>query len=394
MAKKKRKKYPNLPAGFGTIRYLGEGRRNCYAVHPPSTVNERGKAVRPKALCYVDDYVKGFAVLTAYKAGTYRPGMERELEIAPTTDADALISRIIADYNTIKGVEDKHPEIKRYTFKEVYEKFLEWKFPPNSVLSKSTKSAYQTAYSNCSDLYDCVFADLIAPDLQKVIDGCKLKRSSVEAILILFKQMYKYAIFADIIQEQDNKSQYVHINIPDDQEHGTPFSDKEMDILWKNSKNPEVQLILIMIYSGWRIGELGSLEVDLENKFFMGGSKTKAGKNRIVPIHPIIYDMVKERISKNKKLLTIGTTGYRSTHFYPTLESLNIIGDPKHTPHDCRHTFSKLCEKYGVLENDRKRMLGHSFKEDVTNGVYGHRDVEDLRVEIEKIKVPFVTTCD
>lgn len=109
MAKKKRKKYTNLPAGFGTIRYLGSGRRNCYAVHPPAKVNELGKTVRPPAICYVDDYVKGFAVLTAYKAGTYQPGMERELEIAPTTDADALLSRILADYNTIKGVEDKHP---------------------------------------------------------------------------------------------------------------------------------------------------------------------------------------------------------------------------------------------------------------------------------------------
>jgi hypothetical protein len=32
-------------------------------------------------------------------------------------------------------------------------------------------------------------------------------------------------------------------------------------------------------------------------------------------------------------------------------------------------------------------MLGHSFKGDITNGVYGHRTVEELRTEIEKIKV-------
>ena len=38
----------------------------------------------------------------------------------------------------------------------------------------------------------------------------------------------------------------------------------------------------------------------------------------------------------------------------------NIVGDSKHTPHDCRHTFSMLCEKYNVKENDRKRILGHS----------------------------------
>lgn len=54
----------------------------------------------------------------------------------------------------------------------------------------------------------------------------------------------------------------------------------------------------------------------------------------------------------------------------------------------------RAVRKYGVRENDRKRMLGHSFGGDVTNAVYGHRTLEELRTEIEKIKVPFVTNCD
>ena len=68
-------------------------------------------------------------------------------------------------------------------------------------------------------------------------------------------------------------------------------------------------------------------------------------------------------------------------------DALGRAGVEKHTPHDCRHTFSRLCEKYGVNENDRKRMMGHSFTGDITNSVYGHRDLEDLREEIEKIKI-------
>ena len=68
------------------------------------------------------------------------------------------------------------------------------------------------------------------------------------------------------------------------------------------------------------------------------------------------------------------------------------LGIEKHTPHDCRHTFSKLCEDSHVNENDRKRMLGHSFSTDVTNRGYGHRDLKDLKIEIEKIdKECFVT---
>ena len=63
------------------------------------------------------------------------------------------------------------------------------------------------------------------------------------------------------------------------------------------------------------------------------------------------------------------------------------LGLPERTPHSCRHTFSRLCETYGVREADRKRMMGYSFGNDITNGVYGHRTLEELRMEIEKIKV-------
>ncbi len=386
----KRKKYPKLPNSFGSIRYLGKGRRNCYAVHPPATLDATGKAVRPPAICYVDDYLKGFAVLTAYKAGTYKPGMEKELEIAPTTDADALISRILSDYNTFKGVEEKYPEVHKLTFSEVYEQFMKWKFAEGTNYSQSSKQAYKAGYRNCSELHDRAFDELKAPDMQAVIDKCPLKKSSLEFILLLFSQMYKYAIYAEIVE--DNKAQYVKINAPEDDEHGVPFNDKELEILWKHSDDPDVQTILILCYSGWRIGEMQKLEINLDQKYFMGGIKTKAGKNRIVPIHSAIYDFTKR--NKCIELFNFGQDKYRKCLFHPTLEKLGISGNPKHTPHDCRHTFSMLCERYGVRENDRKRMLGHSFGSDITNGIYGHRTLEELRAEIEKIKVPFVTNCD
>ena len=391
---KKRKTYPKLPNGFGSIRYLGKNRRNCYAVHPPATLDaSSGKAVRPPAICYVDDWLKGFAVLTAYKAGTYKPGMENDLPVSPTADTDTLVSRILADYGTIKGVEGKHSEIKKLTFAEVYERFMAWKFAEGTTYSKATKSNYSASYSYCKPLHDRPFEDLKATDLQEFVDSQKgFKRGSLRVILVLFNQMYKYAMYAEIVSE--NKSRYVKINKEDDTEHGTAFSEQELEILWQNSADFDVQLILIMCYSGWRIGEIENLEVDLDERYFKGGSKTKAGKGRIVPIHPCIYDFVRTRIEADGTLLNINKVTYRMYRFYPTLEKLGIVGDPKHTPHDCRHTFSALCEKYSVRENDRKRMLGHTFGNDITNAVYGHRTVEELRAEIEKIEVPFVTNCD
>ena len=67
---------------------------------------------------------------------------------------------------------------------------------------------------------------------------------------------------------------------------------------------------------------------------------------------------------------------------------IGIDTDEKyHTPHSCRHTFHRLMEKAGVSEADRKRLMGHSLKGDITNGTYGHRSVEELKEQIEKIKI-------
>ena len=137
-----------------------------------------------------------------------------------------------------------------------------------------------------------------------------------------------------------------------------------------------------MCYSGYRIKAYENMEVNVEEKYFKGGVKNKTSKNRIVPIHSAILPLVARRLQRDGELLH-SATRYR-LDLYDKLAQLHLN---KHTPHDCRHTFSMLCEKSGVPENDRKRMLGHSFGNDITNRVYGHRDIEDLRKSIEMIKV-------
>lgn len=386
MPKKKRKKYPRLPSGFGSIRYLGEGRRNCYAVTLPATIDKLGRTVRPTPLCYVDDWYKGFAVLTAYKAGTYSPGMEKSLDISPTTDRDAFCERVIADLSLIKGLDDKASTEKEMTFSEVFDAFYKWKFesPKGKMLSQQSRRGYRAAYKNCVPLYDRPFTQIKAPELQAHLDSVKLKHGSLEHILVLWKQMYKYAIMSEICT--DDKSRFVSVSIPEDDEHGVPLSEDDLRMLWKNQSNEDVQMILIMCYSGFRITEYCKMEeVNLTDWYFKGGIKTAAGIGRYVPIHTAIRDLVSARIDKYGVLIPWTDSNFRQNHFMPTLKKLGIFG---HTPHDCRHTFSMLCEKYGVTENDRKRMLGHAFQNDITNAVYGHRTVEDLRAEIEKIKIP------
>lgn len=81
---------------------------------------------------------------------------------------------------------------------------------------------------------------------------------------------------------------------------------------------------------------------------------------------------------------------FRMKSFYPVLEQLGInktASGKRHTPHDCRHTFSWLCDKYKIDELSKHLMMGHSLGGDVEKSVYGHRTIEELKTEINKIKV-------
>ena len=377
----KRKKYPKLPNGYGSIRYLGKNRRNPYAVHPPTeTFTLEGVPERPAALCYVDSWLKGFAVLTSYKAGTYTPGDERIIEIDNNDDVESVVKKIISDYSIAQRINIQ--ESKNPTFKEVYKDFFKYKFESENSkkYSKSTISSTKVAFNNCSSLHDRIFKDLRFVDLQKVVDDCPLKHASLELIVSLYHQMYAYADIRELVDK--DYSAHVKISKPDDDINGIPFTENDLKILWANKNDPTVELILIMCYSGYRISAYRSLHIDINKMFFKGGVKTTAGKDRIVPIHSAILPLVKKRIKQSDCLLR-NEYAFRES-MYKILNELKI---DRHTPHDCRHTFSMLCEKYNVNENDRKRMLGHSFGQDITNGIYGHRDLEDLRNEIEKIKI-------
>lgn len=386
----RRKKYPKLPSGWGSIRYLGKGRRNPYAVHPPCTeVDEKGNYIRPPALCYVSDWYVGFAVLNSLRAGTYKPGDEILLAESlgsggESEELETVVSRILRDYGQWHGMQEKAP--KEPTFKEVYEQFFEWKFGEKAPkkLSDASKKGARLAFENFKSLHDRVFRELRVEDLQGAINACPLGQASLERMKVLLTSMYKWAESRELC----NKDYSRHVIIPSgakEDEHGEPFSAEDLQKLWLDRENSDSEMLIIMCYSGFRISAYKNLEVNLDEGYFKGGLKTQAGKGRIVPIHPAILLLVKNRIARDGSMLSASTTRFTS-RMHKKLKELGI--DDSHTPHDCRHTFSSLCERYGVPEADRKRMLGHSFGGDITNSVYGHRTLEDLTASIKKIPSP------
>ena len=118
----RRKKYPKLPNGYGSIKRLsGKNRTNPYGVYPPTIEFDiDGNPVPVKALCYVDDWYKGFTVLTWYKHGEYYPGREKELTESGNADLNNQIAIILSKYTeTQRQVSDQK------TFDEVFKEFFQ-----------------------------------------------------------------------------------------------------------------------------------------------------------------------------------------------------------------------------------------------------------------------------
>lgn len=379
----KRKKYPKLPNGYGSIKRLsGKNRTNPFGVYPPTKEFDlNGIPVARKAICYVDDWYKGFTVLTWYRNGEYYEGREKEL----SSDSEELkrqITGILSKFN-----QSQREVADQKTFEEIYRGYYLWKFQkPYDHKEKKTsmENSMRAAYKNSSTIHGRPFRSLTTNDLQEVVDSCPKKHSSLELIIILFHQMYAYAEANDLADKDYSK--FVKINKSDDDEHGEPFSGSDLETLWSHKDNDTVEMLLIMCYSGFRISAYLDMKTNIEEEYFQGGVKTAAGKDRIVPIHSAILPLVRKRLDRHGTYLPNGVQNFRKD-MYDTLKSLEI---KKHTPHDCRHTFSMLCDKYGVNENDKKTMLGHAFS-DVTNKVYRHRELDALREQIERIKVSL--TC-
>jgi len=382
----KRKKNPRLPSGWGSIRYLGKGRTLPYAVHPPATQRDaKGHYIRPSAICYVPDWYTGFGVLSAYHAGTYTPGLEltisREVQQS-SMDLDAFCKRVLKDHGMSENLGSDCQ-----TFRETYDQFVEWKFGENAPkkLSIAAKRLYVQGMIHLESVADKPIDRITLEDLQRCVNDCDLGKQTRSRIITTARAVYKYALPRHICEEDVSKA----LVLPDARENvsGVPFTEKDLEVFWADKADPTAEMLLIMCYSGFRISAFLSLEVNMDDWYFKGGVKTAAGKGRIVPIHSAIRPLVERRMQDYKCLLPMVDCTFRNA-MYEYLDAHGMTGEPRHTPHDCRHTFSMLCEKYGVRESDRKRMMGHSFGADITNQVYGHRTLEDLRAEIEKIQIP------
>lgn len=276
------------------------------------------------------------------------------------------------------------------TFGELYD---EWSEKAYESLDRSTANGYRAVWKRLSVLKDEPVRLIKTSHLQDVIDDMiseGLSRSSLEKAKTLCGILMEIAVNDDIINTNYARA----IKLPRARKaKKDAFTDMEIRKVEKLAASGDVWAgtVLILIYTGMRIGELVSLtrfSVDAERWVITGGIKTDAGKDRIVPVHSKILPYVKYWYESDGPRLIhregkpISVDYYRKSIFYPVLERAGI---ERHlTPHAARHTFATLLSRARVSTKHIQELMGHTDYA-LTANVYTHPRIEELRAAIEAI---------
>lgn len=269
------------------------------------------------------------------------------------------------------------------TFAEVYAAWSQEHYP--DITSAGIRS-YKRAYEIFEPLHKEKFRDLRTADYQTVIDAqiaAGYSYSSLSKFKQLVTQMSRWAIREEIINT--NFASFIHLPKEDKQEKQI-FSHAEIEKL-RADDSETAKIVLMLIYTGMRIGELFTLKVsDCHGSYVIGGEKTEAGRNRIIPIRPEGREYFAYFASKATGPLLIsgysgnkGTSKFRSRDYYPMLERLGIEKKP---PHSARHTYASWAVSAGMRPETLQKILGHK-NYGTTAEIYVHKNVDEVVQAVE-----------
>lgn len=259
---------------------------------------------------------------------------------------------------------------KDVTLIEVYEK---WQRQTN--LGESVMKNYKSAFNKCYQLHSRKMRDIKASDLKSQLDF--YSPTTKKMYKMIMNHLYKYAIENEIVEK--NLSEFITYDTVESKSKSV-FSSDEIQKLWDNLDNDiNADIPLILLYSGMRIGELLDIKSDdvfIDDDYMIGGLKTAAGRNRVIPIHHKIKPLIEKRLTnKNLYLITDKRGKQINYNAFARRQWTKVVEN--HTAHETRHTFITQMDRLNVNKVALKKIVGHSLKEDITDH-YTHKSIQEL----------------
>ena len=338
-----------LENGAGTVYELSGNRRKKYAARVTVGWDSNGKQIR-KYIGYYKTPSEAMLALAQYNSGGY--------------DID----------------------LSKLTLNEVFETWMEQIEKKN--LSPAIYRTHKMTYSRWGRLGKLKMRDIKAIQLQTWLDTVDVKPATKKKLRSTLNQIYKFAVANDIVPKNYAESLTIHEKV---EKTGAIFTNKEIQLLWDNVGDETAQYMLILIYTGMRIGELLKIhrdDINFDESYMIGGSKTDAGKDRTIPIHTKILPLIKERLGDDQYLwqsargytpVAYGTAKNQSQALFKTLGMA-------HNLHDTRKTAVSIMHSSGIPMETVRMIVGHSAK-GVTESVYLYKTPQELVEAINTIEI-------
>lgn len=268
------------------------------------------------------------------------------------------------------------------TFAELYDRLIA---RHQDRVSQSTINCYKAAFKYFAPIHSLYFAQLTTEHLQGCVDACSCGYRTKENMKALCTLLYSFAHEIGVANE--DYAQHIYIDRRGGEHSKRAFTLEELETLFKaHSEGVEgIGTVLVLCYTGFRINELLKLkkeDCDIEQRCLVGGSKTKAGMNRVVTISPKIFPIVRERYEHTADggyLFGTADGKQLSSEKYRNMQraALEAVGVRALNPHECRHTFATLLKRVEGHKEDKLRLIGHTDEKMLAH--YTHASLDDLR---------------
>lgn len=296
-------------------------------------------------------------------------------------------------------VKNGRPELYNATLADIY---ALWSNVHYEHIADAT--TYKAMWKRMEAIYSVKMSDIRAAHFQPFVDAATSK-SAADKIKSLAVMLCRYAMENDLVDK--NYAEFVRLPKFEKTEK-TIFTAEQLETLWQHTSDKRVQVILAMIYMGFRLGEMLLLRPDslhLDEGYIVGGIKTEAGTNRVVPFPPNIPEIkgfFRNWLSEagaEEPLFPMTAKQFRHTYFYQPLSELGMIDgqlrkgtgnswvfpDKHHlTPHSTRHTFASLSSSAGMRPEELQKIIGHADYA-TTADIYIHTNIAALIAEMSKL---------
>lgn len=273
---------------------------------------------------------------------------------------------------------------KEYTLREIFDMYI-----AASEASDRVKSQYRYMFNKVGNALYLPINTVTYEMLQEAVNKSGYAKNSQVMMRSVISQVYDFAIPRGYAEK--NIAKYIKVtgDVYEKRE-GIPVENIK-DIESLASQNDEyAKIVLINIFTGFRIMELLKARYDASRNVLTGGLKTEAGKNRVVPISPRIQPYIDELYAMHPDgMIFSHLSKQKYTEAFGEVMSAAGIDNPieggrhRYTPHSCRHTFATLLKYVDGPDADKIKLIGHA-NVDMMH-YYTDTQIEDLRKIINSL---------